>query len=207
MDLAWLLKNSFLDRGKIAGFFKELQNSHLDVSAFFSDLAPESRKYFWEEFELYAKDKPNTETDSIREKINSKLAEYPQLPADLKKASNEILYKLEGLYEQERENYYPSSFHSEVRWILGQILTSFPDFIDEAGWDYDDLLPYELTKHFRDMPIPPERYKYKDLEDAYNVIEFILKLLGDNHNRDFFMDYSCVLFWNLIEGILSEKDI
>ena len=207
MDRTWLKNNSFLDREIISNFFKELQNPLLDAPAFFSDLAPESRKYFWEEFELYAQVKPNTETDSIQEEINSKLTEYPKLPADLKKTSAEILYKLESLYKQEREDYYFSRFHSEVCWILGQILTSFPDFIDEADWDYDGLLPNELTKHFRDMPIPPEDNKYKGLEDAYNVVEFILKLLGDIHIQDFFTEHSCELFWNLIEGILSEKDI
>ncbi len=209
MDRAWLEKNSFLDQERINLFFFSLGDCHFEsgyawegaVSDAFSDLAPLARGHFWRELEQYANAHINFPIERARDSINEKLAEYAPLPADPEKASNGVFHELEVLwnrcYRNPKSDYDGpdelsiNAFYFEVRWVLGQILATFPDILDvQEEWEWEgDEFPG----------------KYADLSTAYYVVEFLVKTLGDQHIRDFYNDICSELFAVQMECVLENK--
>ncbi len=206
MDVIWLDKNSFLERGEIREFLVSLTLRHFNngyewmgaAADKFSDLAPTARDIFWEELDKYAKEHSNFRIEYVHDEINQKLKEYPLLPVDPKRASEQVFSELRSLHERfiynakcDTDNFNSLSidgFYFEVRWILGQILSTFPDILDKAEYEAEEL---------------PK--KYNDFDTAYHVVEFLLKTLGDMHIQDFYTGYYPLSFAVQLESILKEK--
>lgn len=207
MDIAWLEDNSFKSRDEVRGLFSSLLDCHFNsgqewhgaVTDMFSDIAPSSRAYFWEELEEYSKANVNFKSECVRNDIEEKLREYPPLPTKPNQANELALTELRRLFRRiiynpevdpnEEDALSICDYYFETRWVLGQILATFPDMLDDADWETQEL---------------PE--KYLDLEEAYGVVEFVVKTLSDAHNRDFFTDEHSSAFVALMQSILSEED-
>lgn len=206
MDINWLEKNSFLERDEIQSFFIHLNGWHFNngyewmgvVVDKFSDLAPKAREIFWEELVLYANKNINFQIDYVLDEINKKLKEYPLLQSDPQKASIEISNELWKLWNRFyynpkvnprfRKLFTISSLYDEIRWILGQILATFPDIIDV---------------NFGEAGIVALPSRYNDLDSVYHIVEFLVKILSDSHIYYFFIDNFPEAFAALLEGILN----
>lgn len=191
MDAEWLSRNSFPERKGVRELLEEVDRRHFwsgnaragALSDLFSDLDPSAREYFWGELASHATAYPNLSIEDVRERIDSKLAEYPLLPSDPRAASDEVFRELRQLWERFEHN--PASitrndtlsvngFYFEIRWILGQILATCPDVLELSSEELDHgTLPA----------------KYSKLEPAWDVVEHLVKTLSDQHVQDFYSDH------------------
>jgi len=208
VDIDWLKKNSFLDRNQIRDLIKNLDCQHFSsgqqwmgaVADLFSDLAPQSREIFREELEGYVADHVNFKIDYVRDDIERKLAEYPRLPESPKEAAQEVWCELRRLWG--RFDYNPqcaaefgeslsiNGLYFEVRWILGQILSTFPDIVEISDNEWEgSVLPA----------------KYSDLEKSYHIAEFLVKTLSDLHVQDFYSDMYPQALAAQLEAILEAE--
>jgi len=208
MDLDWLDKNSFLDRNQVRESITALDHWHFNngfewfgaAADIFSDLAPQSREYFWKELEHYASERINFKIEAVRNEIENKLSEYPRLDESPKKAAQEIWSQLRRLWgrfaynpkydEEFGESLSIDGLYFEIRWILGQILSSIPDIteLSEDEWEVD-MLPT----------------KYSDLEKPYHIVEFLVKTLSDTHVKFFYIDLYPEVLAAQLEAIMKSE--
>ena len=208
MDIAWLEKNSFLDHNQVRDLIKDLDRRHFNsgqawfgaAADLFSDLAPQSREYYWEELKRYASDNINFKIEYVQSEVDENLRKYACIAGNPEEAARQVftqLWRLWGIFDYNPqcsaefgESLSINAFYFEIRWILGQLLTTFPDLLEVSE---DDFFEDEL----------PE--KYRALDKAYHVVEFLAKSLGDEHIQFFYSDMYPEALAAQLEAILERE--